>query len=1234
MIMETNLLLPKDVYTVGEVYEFKVVKVYSTYCELIDEEDGIISYLQGTAMLKIFKGQIVKCRVTAVNEKRPKIELVDISNFENNESGLTENKLSDLLLRYDTKWNFKEFIKLILTDEKERSFENQCHKWIQSLLNKKIDLHQVRRDCSNILEFSEFLDMCDSIEERDLYQNRLTILIEQIGYYIKADELIANETEENANTFVDNLLAKLKSSGYVYHPSKNFNILSSLFLMHPSIMNEKISLFLDVINSRQINLWKKEPFNSAIVKMLELYIEQSEGKIDKTKDNKELITNNIKALSLQLLLLDNHINQLADRSLNISRLCLLSSYIDNVNPKQLLDIAFYYLFNSQASFIFYNQSDINNLLIPHFLNNHQSDFHIDTINSFSQNKIKLIISDEGVKLYSPGANNNSFEVFPKDLNLWMNIQVFLENKPEINLSNAKSTDLNLYFEAWKEIEFSLFNTEKKKTIPAVRNKKHHKIDEKVRVSFIKQDSSNLKKFYCQIEDEIGGEGYIFMEDIVPYNIQTSLRHFFAPDGSRYVFDAIILDEKDDMYHFSMIDVINEDIEDFYDYDEDIICSIGGEPNASGMSPAVTKEGVSVSIRNAGDFDDIKRNSIVSCRLKGAGYGTFQITCEMQEVVSSDFDLTSAFCFLMDEYSVARIPEKITDEEEDEMLESDKIIDETYVKEVIYLIDRMALIDKEYIKSYNYLGFARVLCMLIGWEAQANYYKGRMDIINLLHYFAINSTINDSQMEQLSTANEELFSNNPILRERFNQLQTISFLGKTEHNHQLFNIISEGHQLSELASMVLAYNIVKGGKMESAANDIHNRIKKILNLKGFETGLKLYADGKESSLVEFKSSLVYYSGSNSMQPNIEKQKYEILKVIDSFFNTNGGTLYLGVNDFGYGVGLESDLNNPEFNGNKDKFLRTIIDLISLKWGNGVATTYIEDISYDNSNTEKDVLILNIKAHPDGLPLDDTWYVRIGSTKRKLNGNEYLEFKNKNRAYEPDSVPVEVRLSNYMTQNDGQKKTIESEQTAHILKDDSISTSKIRKNILADYMDSDNYVEPIAFFKFVSGGKFKKMNEYDYDEDSLLTLTVLEHEKNGYLILGYENGHIVKVPIKELLDYGTGEYSRYNDDKLLFASIGLKDDAVLSILKENKTKPKNVLRVDSISKLYEEKLNSSGSLPYNEGLMKEILGFEIIPSDKKNLFKGVLDKAKSFVGYPNNSQTTQMCNYLHLFGINSI
>lgn len=124
---------------------------------------------------------------------------------------------------------------------------------------------------------------------------------------------------------------------------------------------------------------------------------------------------------------------------------------------------------------------------------------------------------------------------------------------------------------------------------------------------------------------------------------------------------------------------------------------------------------------------------------------------------------------MEDSSVGKIPESISEQEEKQILESDKLIDESYVRGIINMIDRMALIDSEYVKSYNYLGLARILCLLIGWESQTAYYKGRMDIITMLHDFAQNSKVDDEKLKHLANANAELFSNNIVLRDRFMQL---------------------------------------------------------------------------------------------------------------------------------------------------------------------------------------------------------------------------------------------------------------------------------------------------------------------------------------------------------------------------------------------------------------------------------------------------------------------------------
>ena len=271
--METRKQSPREAYKVDGIYEFRVRKQFPTYCEVIDESTDITTYLRGTANLKLFKGQTVKCRILSIKEKHPRIELVDISEFEQNKANLNEEKLTELLSKRELTWNTKEFIRLLLSEENEKSFESQCHRWIQNLINKKIDLTTVRMDCSDILELSELLDLC-SDAEREYYQERLTTVIEQLGYYVKAAELIANEADKSSTDtptyFINALFNKLQISGFVYHPTKNFNILASLFLRRPELMNSRIKELLDIICQRNIDSWKKEPFNSAIIKLLEL----------------------------------------------------------------------------------------------------------------------------------------------------------------------------------------------------------------------------------------------------------------------------------------------------------------------------------------------------------------------------------------------------------------------------------------------------------------------------------------------------------------------------------------------------------------------------------------------------------------------------------------------------------------------------------------------------------------------------------------------------------------------------------------------------------------------------------------------------------------------------------------------------------------------------------------------------------------------------------------------------
>ena len=1239
-------LTPKEAYTIGQVVDFKVKKNHGTYCELIDEANEITSYLQRTQKLSIFNGQMVKCRILAVVEKHPKIELVNIAEFVQGKDSLTQEKLHDLLAQKEYTWNIQDFSNLLLTDEKDLPFEAQCHRWIQNLLDKNLDLAEVRSNCFELLELSQLLNIC-SFSQREFYQDRMSIIIEQLGFYIKAAKLIANEgeggnPEKTPKVFIDNLLEKLRVSGFVYHPSRNFNILSSLFLCRPDIMNSRISELLEIIYNRDIRIWQKEPFCSALIKLLELYIRQCDGLVDRTKDNKKLIDNISQALALQLLLIESGggKSSAADERLNATRLCIISSYSYPLNPQKLVEAAYSCLFQSEYRFIKYSLEKDNYKFIPYYITIMPRGA-VTTVNSFTQGRGRLLVKPEGIQLVAPYTEYEVlYPVFPASMELWKNMQVYLTRPTDVNLADVSAFDLKPYQTVWAEIEHEFFDVRPSTIRKPKYNKRHHMVGDSVQISFVAQDEANRNKYYCRIEDEIGGEGEIIINEIVPYSVQSSLRHFFDYEGNRLVFDAHIIRAEGDHFYFSMITEVKNRVSDIgiYNYDQSIICSLGGSPNGN-MAPAISREGVSVSIINANQFPGVGRDSIVSCRLIGQAKGTFHILCEIDEVIDyQGFDVSESFKTLLNRCAIDYISETIAPNDEEQILESDRLLDESYVKELIFMIDRMALLEKDYMRAFNYLGFARVGCLLIGWEEQAAYYKGRMDIIAMLHYFAKNSKVDEDKLKQLENVNAELFSSNVVLRERFMQLQAVSFIDKPDHNEELFALSNNNPGLKELSSLVLAYNITKASGMESTALDIHNKIKQKLNLKGFESGLKFYGNEYENELVEYKTSIVYYAGDSVAIPNMEMQMAEILKVISSFLNTKGGTLYIGVNDTGYGVGVEDDLNSSEFYGDKDKYIRTIIDAVAIRWGNSMATNYLGEVDFDKENTEKPVLIVKIKPYKGGVPFDDVFYVRKGGTKRSLTREEFDEYQRTARVFidKPVETP-NAKIAEILEQpvEENVSEPVETNKPFVSLKDDEVRTSRIRHNVPAEFIDPDNYVEPIALFKFTSGGNFQKLNQYDFDtENTLLTLTVTESEENGYLMLGYENGHIVRVPVRVLLEYGANPYARNTDSKLVFASIANEDDAILSILVENKRRGKTVVRLDDIDKFEEGRLGDVGETPCNENLLAEVLAYDIIPAREKASFSSILNQRKTTVGSPSNASILDIINKLHLWGINEI
>ena len=155
----------KNEYIVGESYTFRVKSVFGSYCEL--QDDNTVTYLQNTKNLRLEKGQMLECKVISNTGDHPKIELLNYGNIDRKDNMVNEEILTKIMTEMGITWSTRDFVKLVLTDDHDLSFDRHCHQWFHTLIEMQQDLNAIKADCKNILEMSKLLDS-SSPSERDV----------------------------------------------------------------------------------------------------------------------------------------------------------------------------------------------------------------------------------------------------------------------------------------------------------------------------------------------------------------------------------------------------------------------------------------------------------------------------------------------------------------------------------------------------------------------------------------------------------------------------------------------------------------------------------------------------------------------------------------------------------------------------------------------------------------------------------------------------------------------------------------------------------------------------------------------------------------------------------------------------------------------------------------------------------------------------------------------------------
>lgn len=166
-----------------------------------------------------------------------------------------------------------------------------------------------------------------------------------------------------------------------------------------------------------------------------------------------------------------------------------------------------------------------------------------------------------------------------------------------------------------------------------------------------------------------------------------------------------------------------------------------------------------------------------------------------------------------------------------------------------------------------------------------------------------------------------------------------------------------------------------------SNSVQEKLKEIKKL--IETG--------ENQQVEFKSTLRWDLRQSKTNKALE---YTVAKTIAGFMNTQGGHLFIGIDDDGNLLGLQEDyatLKKPD----RDSFEQYIMQLVSTKLGTNFCSN-VEVSLFQMDGVDICHLFILKSDSPVYLRDNDRsyFYIRTGNGTRELDIPEALKYINKN------------------------------------------------------------------------------------------------------------------------------------------------------------------------------------------------------------------------------------------------
>ena len=1211
-------VLYRRFYTEGAEYPFVVRRDFTqlamSYYEVYDNH-GFMFRLMLYGGKKLYEGQRIRCRVRSLKGNKLVLELVQGEKKTDRvkTSFLAEDIIQSLVLPANIqRWLRMSWLKNKEIRTSRDSFKGGECRWILHIIREldenmedwikpgfrynHVLLDAYLKACLYLLEESDFL-MRYPEQERKNGQKILSRAAQNAVAYMRALQLIE---EKKHIAYIDMQLDKMKKSGYLFQPDKRLRELMCIFNLEQQLMQQKMQLIFDIILDGDKADWRGEPFRTAFIEMLDLYIIETRKRIDRMagiedEEGSLLLTKIIQALAIQLLLATEKDD--LDRKLNQSMLYRYLTYVEGGRKEVLLEKSLRCLSETGMNGLGFGWSEVKDLtLMAIKLSGQNGDKEEQTsiTQTFQGRKAQLQLNGNSLSILPLERLAGLEPQIPEWMTGWCNTQVLLDGYG-IKTVSPGTKKLTEYQKWWKQMEYQLMNG-----IPAVRKGRSRKfrpsVNDKVlvRINGFDIDDPAMEHLLCTVEDDVyEGVGRIHIKNFVRYNIQMDMSAFTNYEGKQYLLMAQVIGiDKNGVMEFSMKDTVWDYVQQCLNIGTITRCVV--MEKYKGYYLCVSEYGYSMQVKITPDMPALAYGSYIEAAVDAVSSNGIAEGSYIQQILAN-FRVLDAFANLIDGFADERVFEA---EEEKEDIQQEVLMDESYVTEVMHIMDRKALLEQDYVKTYNLLNVARIIALLAEKVEMAGYYDERMKLLQMFEAFALNGTVDNAKLVEQSKVNGDLIRIYPLLQTRLMELQVIGCMGVEDKEQFLWEVLTgtANIRLQQITRLVLSYNMLSGFNLFDEKEAIRTKMNEILNIE-MKAERPCYF-GREDQHTEFKSSLVYPAG-NRMKPDLSAQTQVIMKVICGFLNTEGGKLYLGVNDEGVACGLDDEMDNFK-NGSLDGLDLYVRGMIVKKLG-VQANGYIKTVFPEAG--KKTVYALEIQPSPYPVHLDGVHYVRQSTSTWPIMGED-LEHFLANREAEvqkmgtalstvaenavPAMVPVEEPV-----------KVQETENRFSYHDDSQITTGKIRRNATHSWEDGFGE-DTLCYFHLLPKNEYMLTDDECWDE-TLLSLAVQQNEGDGYIVLAYKSGRIVKVPVSELMDKTRfNKYKRSTDDDLFFACPATADDALLTIVKDNYDNL--CYRLEDIANLKEGNMSDKGELLSNVYL-KEVVQCEIIPKQYIHEFKKI-------------------------------